>query len=264
MYFLQTLPLTRTCHPVQVRDGALLRVLERAGLDSFEALWDLPREFVEPVNQRRGGWSGVSRLLLPQADGNPGHWYLKRQERQSRYSWRYPLGAPTFRYEIEALRHGLRQHWPSVQLEAFGLSCASQRQRALLLTREIALPTLAAFEGTPGVLLDSRPALTAIGRALFNLHATGWQHGALFPNHMFIDLQQGKLQLIDFERARKRLFAADAASADLTQLLRRADWLAPALVQALLQPYLDQAPRVIARLSRRFPILADFSQEFSA
>ncbi len=264
MPFLQTLPLTRTCHPVQVRDGALLRVLERAGLDSFEALWDLPREFVEPINRRRGGWSGVSRLLLPQVDGKAGHWYLKRQERQSRYSWRYPLGAPTFRYEIDALRHGLLQHWPSVTLEAFGISCAGQRQRALLLTREIALPTLAEFEGRPGALLDSRPALTAIGHALFDLHATGWQHGALFPTHMFIDLQRGKLQLIDFERARKRLFAADAACADLTQLLRRADWLAPALLQALLQPYIDKAPRVIARLSRRFPILADCSKEFSA
>ncbi len=264
MHFLQTLPLTRTRHPVQVRDGALLRVLERAGLDSFEALWDLPREFVEPMNQRRGGWSGVSRLLLPQADGNMGHWYLKRQEGQSRYSRRYPFGAPTFRYEIDALRHGLRQHWPSVTLEAFGISCAGQRQRALLLTREIALPTLAAFEGAPDALRESRAGLTAIGRALFDLHATGWQHGALFPNHMFIDLQRGQLQLIDFERARKRLFAADAACADLTQLLRRADWLAPALVQALLQAYFDRAPRVIARLTRRFPVLADFSKEFSA
>lgn len=264
MHFLQTLPLIRTCQPLQVRHGDLIRTLERVGLDSFEALWELPHEFVEPINQRRGGWSGVSELLLPQRDGTTGRWYLKRQEQQSRYSWRHPFGAPTFRYEIDALRRGLQQHWPSVELQAFGLACAGYRQRALLLTREIAWPTLASYESRPADLQAAHAALTAIGRALFALHASGWQHGALFPNHMFVDLEQGRLQLIDFERARRRLFAADAACADLTQLLRRADWLEPELLRALLQTYIDQTPRVIARLSHRFPVLTDFSQEFSA
>ncbi|MEY3668512.1 MAG: hypothetical protein RL572_2052 [Pseudomonadota bacterium] len=264
MHFLQTLPLTRTCQPLQVRHGELLRLLERVGLDSFEAMWELPREFVEPINQRRGGWSGVSELALPQQDGATGCWYLKRQEQQMRYSWRHPVGAPTFRYEIDALRLGLQQQWPSVELQAFGLSCAGRRQRALLLTRKIDWQTLASYESRPDDLQSVRAALTAIGRALFALHASGWQHGALFPKHMFVDLEQGRLQLIDFERARRRLFAADAACTDLTQLLRRTQWLEPALLHALLQTYIDQAPRVIARLSRRFPVLTDFSQEFSA
>ncbi len=264
MYFLQTLPLTRSRQPLQVRHGELIRTLERAGLDSFEALWEMPRDFVEPINQRRGGWSGVSQLTLPQRDGATGLWYLKRQEQQKRYSWRHPFGAPTFRYEIDALRRGVAQGWPSVELQAYGLACTGCRQRALLLTREIAWPTLAAYEHSPVALLHSSASLIAIGQALYALHASGWQHGALFPNHMFVDLQQGCLQLIDFERARKRLFAADAAFADLTQLLRRTSWLDPASLQALLQAYLDKAPRVITRLSRRFPVLAEFSKEFSA
>ncbi len=264
MHFLKSHPSVRTSQPLLVRDDALLRTLEGAGLDSFEAMWELPREFVEPINQRRGGWSGVSLLLLPEADGSLGRWYLKRQERQTRYSWRYPWGAPTFRYEIDALRHALQQRWPSVPLQAFGLASSGYRQRALLLTREIAWPTLADYENQAQLLQESGAAMTAIGHALYELHASGWQHGALFPNHMFVDLAHGQLQLIDFERARKRLFAGDAACADLTQFLRRADWLAPAALRDLLQAYFFKAPRVIARLSRRFPVLNDLSLEISA
>jgi hypothetical protein len=69
------------------------------------------------------------------------------------------------------------------------------------------------------------------------------------------------MQLIDFERARKRISAVDAACADLTQLLRRADWLSPDLLRALLRPYCEQAPRVIAKLSSRFPFLVPALKE---
>ena len=41
--------------------GALLR---RHDLDTFEALWRLPEQWVEPPNVRRGGWSGVTRMTL--------------------------------------------------------------------------------------------------------------------------------------------------------------------------------------------------------
>lgn len=256
MYFLPTLPVSESVHPLQVRYGTLSGTLQRAGLDSFEALWELPEDFVEPVNYRRGGWSGVTRLQLPDARGQPGVWYLKRQEQQRRYSWRYPLGAPTFRYEVDALRLGLHLHWPSVELQAFGHCNSHGRLRAVLLTREIALPSLQAFHKDPAPLLQAAPALERIGRQLFAMHVSGWQHGALFPCHMFVDLAAGRLQLIDFERARKRLSPVDAACADLTQLLRRADWLEPALLRALLRPYCDQAPRVMVRLARRFSHLA--------
>lgn len=262
MYFHPTLPLAEATHPLQVRYGKLSELLQRAGLDSFESLWEMPRIFVEPVNHRRGGWSGVTKLLLPEERGRHGTWFLKRQEQQKRYSWRYPLGAPTFRYEVDALRLGLQRHWPAVELQAFGLSSSPGSQRAILLTREIKLPSLESFRLDPAPLRDVPEGLREIGQQLFAMHASGWQHGALFPCHMFVDLASGRLQLIDFERARKRLFPADAAVADLTQLLRRADWVEPAALSALLRPYSEQAPRVIARLTRRFPLLSSILQEF--
>jgi len=65
MFFLPTLPFAEARHPLQVRYGTLSGILQQAGLDSFEALWEVPHIFVEPINRRRGGWSGVSKLTLP-------------------------------------------------------------------------------------------------------------------------------------------------------------------------------------------------------
>lgn len=264
MFFLPTLPFAEARHPLQVRYGALSGILQQAGLDSFEALWDVPLVFVEPVNKRRGGWSGVTRLTLPDERGCSGTWYLKRQEQQKRYSLRYPLGAPTFRYEVDALRLGLQLHWPAVELQAFGICNSQGRQRAVLLTREIALPSLEAFHHDLAPLRQVPSFLSRVGWQLLAMHASGWQHGALFPCHMFVNMETAELKLIDFERARKRTSAVDAACADLTQLLRRADWLAPDLLSTLLHPYCEQAPRVIAQLSRRFPTLVTALKESRA
>lgn len=264
MRFRPTLPVAGNLHPLQVRQGAMIQVLQAARLDSFEALWEQPRTFVEPINQRRGGWSGVSKLILPEESERSGTWYLKRQEQQKRYSWRYPLGAPTFRYEVDALSLGLDLHWPAVELQAFGFCTQKGRQRAVLITREIPLPSLEAFHFDMLPLQRALDAMTRAGQQLFAMHASGWQHGALFPCHMFLNLHSGVLQLIDFERARKRSSSVDAAVADLTQLLRRADWFDSSILRALLRPYYEKAPRVIEQLARRFPFLVPVFSESHA
>ena len=38
-------------------------------LSDFDALWKLEAEWFEPPNQRRGGWSGVSRCELMLSEG---------------------------------------------------------------------------------------------------------------------------------------------------------------------------------------------------
>jgi hypothetical protein len=47
-------------------------ILSHNDLDSFEKLWALQLEWFEEPNQRRGGWSGVSRCDLNyQTSGEP-------------------------------------------------------------------------------------------------------------------------------------------------------------------------------------------------
>jgi len=159
------------------------------------------------------------------------------------------------------LQLGLELHWPAVQLQAFGICNSQGRKRAILLTRAIALPSLETFHYNTAPLRQQPDLLSRVGEQLLAMHSSGWQHGALFPCHVFFDPDTGDMQLIDFERARKRSTAADAACSDLVQLLRRADWLTPDLLSALLRPYCDLAPRVIAQLSSRFPFLVPALKE---
>ena len=226
-----------------------------AGYASFDALWELPQNFVEPANLRRNGWSGVSLLRVPNAAGGQDTFYLKRQENQSRYSLTYPTGALTFRYEVDALRHALQQGWPSVELVAYGfrMNPDNGMPQGLLVTRALSLPSLASCADTVADWVEYLPQLTKIGSQLLGIHRSGWQHGALFPGHIFVDLATGGIRLIDFERARKRLRGQWAAYADFTQFMRRCDWLPDEALSAMLAPYQDAMPPLIKRLRKRFP-----------
>lgn len=238
-----------------VLTSAYARQFAAAAYTDFDALWELPQDFVEAANLRRNGWSGVSLLSVPNAEGGQDNFYLKRQENQSRYSLRYPLGAQTFRFEVDALRRALHEGWPSVEMVAYGFRTNPKNgtPQGLLVTRALTLPSLASCADT---VLDWSlylPQLTAIGRQLLGMHRRGWQHGALFPSHLFVDLTAGRARLIDFERARKRLRADWAAYADFKQFIRRSDWLPNEALDAILQAYQQDMPLLFKRLKKRFP-----------
>ena len=71
-------------------------------LDNFDAFWQLEADWFEEPNHRRGGWSGVSRILLALPEGGEAAVFLKRQENHLRKTIAHPLkGIPTFRAEID-------------------------------------------------------------------------------------------------------------------------------------------------------------------
>ena len=49
-------------------------------LDTYEKIWALKAEWFEEPNERRGGWSGVSRIELKLPSGGCVGAFLKRQE----------------------------------------------------------------------------------------------------------------------------------------------------------------------------------------
>lgn len=81
-------------------------ILRCNGLVDFDALWNLQVGWFEAPNQRRGGWSGVSRCeLSAPPQGNCGV-FLKRQENHKTFSWRHPIrGIPTCLHEIQLIMH---------------------------------------------------------------------------------------------------------------------------------------------------------------
>ena len=81
-------------------------ILAHNGLTSFDALWKLKADWFEEPNQRRGGWSGVSRCELALPGGGMRAVFLKRQENHKARLWTHPLrGAPTFLREFRHIQH---------------------------------------------------------------------------------------------------------------------------------------------------------------
>lgn len=240
---------------LNVLHNSSAKQLQKAGFSSFDDLWNLPQDFVEPANIRRNGWSGVSTLRIEDLRGNEEIFYLKRQENQTRYSLRYLTGALTFRYEADALSMAQVQGWPSVELVAyaFRVEAESGASQGLLLTRALPMPSLADYEDKISDWSQYLPQLRHVGEQLLSMHMSGWQHGALFPAHIFIELKSGDIRLIDFERARKRLSPQWAAYADLVQFIRRCDWLPEEALNAIVHSHKVNMPRMLERLRKRFP-----------
>lgn len=240
---------------LNVLDTKITQHFSAANLASFEQLWSLPRDFVEEPNIRRNGWSGTSIVRLKNESGVNETFYLKRQENQARYSLRYITGAPTFRYEADALVMAQKQDWPSVDLIAYGsrVDPDTDATQTLLVTRALEQACMLSSE-RQGVDWNAHLSqLRRAGERILAIHQDGWQHGALFPAHVFIDLRSGEVGLIDFERARKKFSPKRAAYADFTQLIRRSAWLPDAALEALLEAHTAQMPSLRARLAARFP-----------
>ncbi len=226
-----------------------------ANLAGFDELWSLPHEFVEPANIRRNGWSGVSIVRLQHRNGEFRSYYLKRQENQKRYSLRYLSGAPTFQFEADALQLAMMKKWSCVKLGAFGTRThgSNGALQAVLLTPKIELPSLEECSASVNDWSRYLPQLQQVGEQLLAIHQSAWQHGALFPAHLFIDLDSGEICLIDLERARKRMSPPRAAYSDFVQFFRRCDWLPEDAVAALLEAHSKAMPSLISKLNRRFP-----------
>ncbi len=227
-------------------------VLAAAGYSDFEDYWRSPSEFVEPMNVRRNGWSAVSVLSVPDAQGRENRFYLKRQENQLRYSWRHPIGALTYQYEVEAFQKADSFDLPTAELITYGFRNNGGTRRGIVVTREVALPALSEFQHLTVDWIALLPALRNAGQQLLRLHLSDWQHGALYPSHIFMDPSNGRIRLIDFERAR-RACACTAAEADLQQFLKRADWMPDVSLAAFLDAYRVRMPGLLQRLGERFP-----------
>ena len=231
-------------------------LLNQAGLHTFDDFWDLPREFVEQVNIRRGGWSGASIVQLP-SNGAKHDFYIKRQENQLRFSMRYPLGALTYKYEATAIR-ALRGISPSVvEMVCCGFRKIDGTHQGFIVTKEVAGISLEDVNRPTTCWRSMLPVLRAAGTRLHEFHRTGWSHGALYPKHMYLNRESEAITLIDFERARKCRNPETAINRDLSQFMKRSAWIPDFALYELFKPYQNSYPHILlARGLSDEPILA--------
>ncbi|RMP13871.1 InaA protein [Pseudomonas syringae pv. delphinii] len=216
---------------------SLKEPVENSVQDEFSHFWSQHGEWVEEPNVRRGGESGVQRLVMD----NGQTLYAKRQTGHIYRSLLHPLGRPTVLREREALE-GLRKLGVVVPEVVF---CGAERGednawRALLVTvaldgfDEIEKWLAAGGRERHGELFYER-MLKEVASTLARMHLGRWQHSCLYIKHVFVrvagDGPDAKVEvaLLDLEKGRRRLTAQGAAQHDMKQLRRHssfsaADW----------------------------------------
>ncbi|MGV6395018.1 lipopolysaccharide kinase InaA family protein [Pseudomonas caspiana] len=203
----------------------------------FDFYWEQRGEWVEEPNQRRGGESGVQRVITETGQLI----YIKRQVGHIYRSWLHPLGRPTVLRERDALV-GLSELGVRVPEMIF---CGAQRDernqwRALLVTKALdgfqELENWYAAGGREhhGEALYEQ-LLQELATHLARMHLGRWQHSCLYIKHVFVRVvgegsdAKAEIALLDLEKCRRRFTASAAAGHDMKQLRRHssfkpADW----------------------------------------
>jgi hypothetical protein len=215
-------------------------LLERHGLDTFDALWAKQLEAVDEPNTDGGGWSSVFRLHLE------GHvYYLKRQSNYLTHTLHAPFGEPSFAREFRNISRYRKLGIPALQAAFFGQRKVNGEVRALLLTRALdGWDDLDSLLHGWSNLSDAQQSaiLKACGHLARYLHGVRQVHGCFYPKHIFLQAsgESYKAQLIDLEKTRPLLFGQRDRVKDLEPLLRRAPEWSEAQLRELLAAYVDQ------------------------
>jgi hypothetical protein len=200
--------------------------------ERFDYYWAQHGEWVEEPNQRRGGESGVQRLLAE--DGRLT--YVKRQVGHTYRSWLHPFGRPTVLRERDAIEGLSRLNVNVPELIFCGAQYdASHEWRALLVTAAldgfVELDTWYASGGREhhGEAMHDQ-VLQELAANLARMHLGRWQHGCLYIKHVFVRVigegadAKAEVALLDLEKCRRRLSAVAAARHDLRQLRRHSSF----------------------------------------
>ena len=204
---------------------------------SFDYYWQLQGEWVEPPNQRRGGESGVKRVVTE----NGQLIYVKRQVGHIYRGWLHPFGRPTVLRERDAIASLTRLGVNVPKLVFCGAERDEHNQwRALLVTQAldgfIEITDWYASGGRErhGEALHDQLLETLAGN-LARMHRGRWQHGCIYIKHVFVRVTgegenaTAEVALLDLEKCRQRFTASGAARHDMKQLRRHssfsaADW----------------------------------------
>ena len=227
------------------------------GLADFDALWNLPPDWFEPPNDRRGGWSGVSRHRLRLADGGEVGVFVKRQQDHCYRSLRHPLrGRPTFERELRNIQAYRACGVPTLEPVYFGWRWQRGHQQAILITRELEgfcslleVQRQWAEQGPPP-RAQRLALLEALATLAGRMHGCGLQHNCFYPKHLFLRPRANgwELRVIDLEKTKYRRFRDAARVRDLSTLGRyargwsRSDRLR-FFLRYLQRPRLDPAAR---------------------
>ena len=209
-----------------------LSILEYNNLDDFNKLWSLDAPWFEEPNQRRGGWSGVSRIYLQLPEGGECGMFLKRQENHISKTITHPFrGKMTFVREFENIKRFNRANIPAPEAVYFEQRKVGNDRRAILLTKELTGFYPLDSETFKSATKNMSPAeirkklFYDIASVMQKMHACHFQHNCFYPKHIFVKKSGNDdfdVRLIDLEKMKWQLFKMRAVIRDLYTLNRHA------------------------------------------
>lgn len=211
--------------PDQWRD-----ILRHNKLDSFDALWNLQADWFEPPNERRGGWSGVSRCELDSPKGGKVAVFLKRQENHVTRTLLHPFGMSTFIREIENILRFKNAGIPALEPVYFAVRKVDGNLRAILCTEALDgyepledLTERWLKEGWPERKKRQR-LMQVVASVMSRMHDHKIQHNCFYPKHIFVRFTENAIdvRIIDLEKAKVKLLRRYATFRDLYALNRHA------------------------------------------
>ena len=207
-------------------------LLEQKQLDSFDKAWAYEADWFEEPNSRRGGWSGVGRLVLADLEGKALGVFLKRQENHLRRTFWHPLhGEPTFACEFRTMQYLAARDVPVPKPVFFAQQQQDSNSRAILMTEELVhfspLETVTEeiFLNGKTTLAIKRSILRGVAATVGKMHAAGIQHRSLYPKHLFVKMMDGadpQVVVIDLEKSRRKWISPLRTVYDLSTLDRHA------------------------------------------
>jgi hypothetical protein len=205
-------------------------ILRHNNLDSFDRLWNLEAGWFEEPNQRRGGWSGVSRCELDLPEGGKVSVFLKRQENHITRTVLHPFGMSTFVREIQNILRFKKASIPALEPVYFAVRKIEGNLRAILCSEALVgyepLENLVerwSTEGWPD-RKDRQRLMEAVAAVMSRMHDHKIQHNCFYPKHIFISFTDAeiKVRIIDLEKAKVKILRRFASFRDLYALNRHA------------------------------------------
>lgn len=221
-------------------------VLRFNGLEDFDALWMMQAGWFEEPNKRRGGWSGVSRIVLKLPEGGETVVFVKRQENHMRRTLLHPVqGEPTFRGEIGNILSLRSAGIPTLEPLYYAERKTDAGWQCILITSELtdyqSLDELLSEQGWEVSRGERQALLYESARVIARMHANRLVHRALYPKHLFVNVETASVCLIDLEKMRHVLFRNRAMLRDLDSLNRHASCWSRSDRLRFLLCYLGQA-----------------------
>lgn len=247
------------------------KILNENDMGDFDALWRLDAGWFEKPNQRRGGWSGVSKIKLVLPGGGETGAFLKRQENHISKAILHPIkGVSTFQREFQNIQCFIKKGLPTVDPIYFACRDQEGALQAILITRELEgyQPLSANQFCSNGEIMGDKRERTAILRSLATMmrkmHGYHLQHNCLYAKHVFVKKigDTWDVRLIDLEKLRWRLFKRSAILRDIGTLYRHGPFYQQKLSSQLLflkvymgELKLSEASKSIWRAVRKSAVL---------